>query len=109
MLEGLFGSIYKERILMFIFCREQGYAREMAVFYDIALTPIINQLKNLESGSVVFAQSQGRTKIYKLNPRYPFLQELKNLLEKALQFYPQDLKKKLLYNRRRPRKSNKPL
>lgn len=109
MLESLFGSIYKEKILIFILCREEGYAREIAKFYGIPLTPIINQLKNLESSSIIFAQSQGRTKVYKFNPRYQFLPELKKLLEKAVSFYPQELQQELLYNRRRPRRSNKPL
>ncbi len=109
MLEGLFSSIYKEKILTFILCREKGYAREIARFYDIPLTPLINQLKNLESGTVLFAQAQGRTKMYKFNPRYPFLSELKKLLEKVVNFYPEELQQRLLYNRSRPRRSNKPL
>jgi len=109
MLESLLGSICKEKVLIFILCREEGYAREIAKFYEIPLTPVINQLKKLESSSIIFARSQGRTKVYKFNPRYQFLPELKKLLEKAVSFYPQELQQELLYNRRRPRRSNKAL
>jgi hypothetical protein len=47
--------------------------------------------------------------VYTFNPRYAFLEELKGLLEKTLDFYPEDLRKALLLNRRRPRLRGKPL
>ena len=109
MIESLIGSVNKEKILVFLQCREEGYAREIAKFYEISLTPVINQLKLLEAGNVLFTKLQGRTKLYKFNPRYPFLKELRNLLEKVVSFYPENLIKELQYNRRRPRRSNKPL
>jgi len=109
MIESLLGSVNLERVLIFLQCREEGYAREIAKFYDIPLTPVINQLKKLEVGNVIFAKKQGKTKIYKFNPRFPFQQELRNLLEKVITFYPQDVVQKLQYNRRRPRRSTKPI
>jgi DNA-binding transcriptional ArsR family regulator len=109
MLEVLLGSTIKEKILLFIFCRNQGYAREISCFYDIPLTSVLKQLKKLEAGNVIYAEPQGKTVIYKFYPRYPFLTELKTLLEKAISFYPDDLVEKLQYNRRRPRRTGKPL
>ena len=109
MLEALFGSITKEKVLLYILCRAEGYPREIAKFFGIPLNTVAKQLKKLETDNVLYAQLQGKTKIYRFNPRYPFLPELKDLLEKALTFYPQDLQKQLLYNRRRPRRSDKPL
>lgn len=109
MLEALLGSRNKERILVFIYCRKTGYARQIAEFYEIPLTVVINHLKNLEGSNVLFTEIQGRTKLYRFNPRYPFLKELYSLLEKALSFYPENLVQKLQYNRRRPRKTGKPL
>jgi len=102
MIEGLLGSIYKERILVFILCRQRGYAREIARFYEISLTAVINQLNNFEKNGILTALKQGKTLVYKLNPRYPFLSELEALLEKVVSFYPEDLREKLIYNRRRP-------
>lgn len=109
MIESLLGTVNKEKILVFLQCREEGYAREIAAFYDIPLTPVINQLKILEAGNVIFSKLQGRTKLYRFNPRYPFLTELRNLLVKVVSFYPENIKKDLQYNRRRPRRSEKPL
>ena len=107
MIEGLLGSIYKERILVFIFCRKKGYAREITRFYEISLTAVINHLNNFEKNGILTTQKQGKTIVYKLNPRYPFISELEALLEKVVSFYPEDLEAKLLYNRRRPRRKDK--
>ena len=47
-MEVLLGSINAERILIFLFCRNEGYAREIAHFYSTVLSPIQNQLNKLE-------------------------------------------------------------
>jgi len=93
---------------MFIFARDEGYAREIARFFDADLTPIQKQLEKFELGGVLVSRNVGRTRLYMFNPRYAFLYELKNLLEKALSFYPDDLRERLIMNRRRPRRSGKP-
>jgi hypothetical protein len=51
----------------------------------------------------------GRTRLYSFNPRYPFLDELRALLEKALEFYPEEEKARLFPERSRPRRKGKPL
>ena len=88
MIEVLLGSKNAERVLIYIFSREEGYAREIANYYKTDLTPIQKQLDKLESGGVLASRTVGRTRPYVFNPRYPFLKELKVLLEKALSFYP---------------------
>ena len=98
-----------ERVLIFILARGEGYAREISRFFDTSLTPIQKQLDKLESGSVLVSRTAGRTRLYTLNPRYPFLKELRALLEKALSFYPDEVRDSLLLNRRRPRRRGKPL
>lgn len=109
MLEAILGSANSERVLIFLTAREEGYAREIARFFDSALAPIQQQLEKLEFGGVLVSRSAGRTRLYSLNPRYPFLDELKALLNKALTFYPEDLREDLMMNRRRPRRAEKPL
>jgi len=52
---------------------------------------------------------QGRTKIYFLNPRYAFLEELTTLLNKAKEYYKPELKNKFEMRRKRPRRPEKPL
>lgn len=109
MLETIFGSANSERVLIFLTAREEGYAREIARFFDTTLAPIQQQLERLEFGGVLVSRSAGRTRLYSFNPRYPFLEELKALLNKALTFYPEELREDLVMNRRRPRRADKPL
>jgi hypothetical protein len=109
MLEPIFGSINAERVLIFIFARDKGYAREISRFFETGFYPIYAQLERLEFGGVLVSQKVGKTREFEFNPRYTFLNELKNLLEKALSFYPEIDREKLVMNRRRPRRSSKKL
>ncbi len=108
MLEPLLGSTNSERVLMYILAREEGYVREIARFFQADPDSIQKQLVRLEAGGVLVSRSAGRTRLYSFNPRYPFLNELKTLLEKALTFYEQTEQDRLLMNRRRPRRNGKP-
>ena len=92
---------------MYIYTRGEGYAREIARFYETDLLPIQKQLDKLEAGGVLVSREVGKTRPYVFNPRYPFLNELKALLEKALSFFPQEEQGKFMMNRRRPRARGK--
>jgi predicted transcriptional regulator len=109
MLGPLLGSESKERVLIFLLARETGYATEMARFFETDLYGIQNQLDRLETGGILVSQKVGRTRVYSFNPGYAFLEELKELLEKTLSFYPEGIREDLLMNRRRPRLRGKPL
>lgn len=109
MLTPLLGTENSERVLIFLLTRNEGYAREIAQVFDTNLYGIQRQLDKLESGGILVSRTAGRTRLYQFNPRYPFLNELKQLLEKAFSFYPEDMRENLLMNRRRPRKRDKPL
>ena len=109
MLEALFGSGNREKVLFFLFIREEGYPREIAKFFNTDLRSIQNQFEKLEAGGVVYSRLVGNTRLYAFNPRYPFLNELHALLEKALSFYPDEDKERLMMGRRRPRRAGKPL
>lgn len=109
MLEGLFGTINKEKILLYVYAREEGYPREVAKYYGIDLRTIQNQFEKLELGGVLYSRMLGRTRLYAFNPRFVFLEELKQMLDKALSFYPEEDRERLLMTRRRPRRKGKPL
>ena len=96
MLEPVLGSASSERVLIFILAREKAYATEIARFFSTDLSPIQMQLDKLESGGVLKSQTAGRTRLFEFNPRYPFFKELKALLEKALSFYPEEVRGSLL-------------
>jgi predicted ArsR family transcriptional regulator len=109
MLTPLFGTENSERVLIFLLARNEGYAREIAQFFETNLYAIQRQLDKLEAGGVLVSRTAGRTRLYQFNPRYTFLNELSQLLEKALSFYPESVRENLVMNRRRPRKRGKPL
>jgi hypothetical protein len=109
MIESLLGSKNAERVLIYIFAREEGYAREIAGFYETDLKSVQMQLDKFEKSGVLVSRAVGRTRPYMFNPRYPFLSELKALLEKAFSFYPQEEREELVMNRRRPRAKGKKL
>ena len=109
MLASLFGSKTAERVLIFLAAREEGYAREMARFFETDLKSVQKQLDKLEAAGVLSSREVGRTRPYTFNPRYPFLAELKALLEKAITFYPEEEREKLVMIRRRPRGRGKVL
>lgn len=109
MIEVLLGSKNAERVLVFLFVREEGYAREIARYFETDLKSIQGQLDKLERGGVLVSREVGKTRPYTFNPRYPFLNELKALLEKAFYFYPAREQEELTMNRRRPRARGKAL
>jgi hypothetical protein len=109
MIEVLLGSKNAERVLLYIFTRKEGYAREIASFYGTDLKPIQMQLDKFEKGGVLVSRAVGRTRPFVFNPRYPFLNELKALLEKAVSFYPANEQQEFIMNRRRPRAQGKEL
>jgi len=109
MLESLLGSITRERVLLFLYARDEGYPREISRFFKTDLDPVQKQLEKLEAGGILYSRSAGRTRLYAMNPRYPFLKEVNALLDKVLSFYPVEEREKLIMVRRRPRRKGKPL
>jgi len=109
MIESLLGSKNREFVLLFLYARNEGYAREIARFYETDLSQIQKQLERLEIGNILISKLIGKIRLYSLNPRYPFIKELKALLEKVLYFYPEDERTKLTMIRKRPRRKGKPL
>ena len=109
MLEELFGCKNRERVLQFILANGQGYAKEIADFYGSSIDPIQKQLERLELGSILVSQTVGRTRLFMFNPRYAFKKELEALLLKAREFYDLDEIERLTKQRKRPRRTGKPL
>ena len=109
MFNAIFGSTTAEQVLIFISARGSGYGREIASFFNSSQTGIRNQLDRLEQGGIIYGENQGNTRIYKLNPRYSVYKELKQLLDRMIEFYPAEVVEELQMNRRRPRRQSKPL
>jgi len=109
MLAELFGSKNRERVLQYIDVHGEGYAKKIADFYDTSVDPIKKQLERLEAGGILVSQTVGRTRLFMFNPRYAFRDELHALLEKAREFYSPEERERLTKQRKRPRRTGKPL
>ena len=109
MLEAFIGSTNRERVLLYLFFRKEGYAREISRYYDTDLSQIQKQLERLEIGSILYSRRVGKTVMYGLNPRYSFKSELEALFQKIFVFLPKDEQDSLTMDRKRPRRKGKPL
>ena len=107
MLEPLFESKLKERILFYVWKCPDSYANEIARNFDAHLYAVQNQLKKLEQGGVMVSQLKGRVRLFRLNPRYAFLAELTGLLGKAYGFLSHEEQQLYYVKRRRPRRTGK--
>lgn len=108
MLKVLFGSKDKEFVLQYILSKNEGYASKIARFFNLNSSQIKKQLESLEEGGVLVGFQIGKARLYKYNPRYYFLDEMKALLVKARDVYPDELKEKLMFSRTAPRRDGKP-
>jgi len=109
MLEALFGNSTVEKILFYLSTYGEGYPLGMARNFGVPVNKIQQQLRRLENGGIVVSRLFGKVRLYNLNPRYPFLDELRGLLSKAFQFVPEAEKENYYRNRTRPRRAGKPL
>lgn len=109
MIEAIVGSEGAERTLLFIEAREAGYAREISETFDISLSAVQKHLYRMEAGGLLVSQQVGKTRVFSFNPRFLFVAETRSLLRAVLAKLPEHTKEKLLMNRRRPRRTGKPL
>lgn len=108
-LKGILRAESQEKILIYLMKRERGYAKGIAEFYQVPVTPIQKQLKRLEEDGIIVRLQLGSLKEYQLNRRNAFYPELILLLEKAITAYPKEIIRELQMERKRPRASGKPV
>lgn len=111
MLEYLFGNAVIEKIAFYLLKNEKCYPSELKEVFQSPLYSFQRALARLEKGGVIVSRREGKTLIYEFNPRYPFLNELKALLQKAYEFFPEEIRIKYYepIKRKRPRRQGKPL
>src|SRR5688572_16024855 len=93
MLEELFGNKNIEKILIFLFVNGKCYGTQLHRCLQTALTPIQKALNRLEKGGIISSYYEGKTRLYRFNPTYPFIHELEQLLKKAFTLLPANTKK----------------
>lgn len=111
MLEYLFSNKNVEKILMYLCIHEKANGSELRRFFGTALDPIQKTLRKLEEGGLLASFLEGKTRVFRWNPRCPFLEEIKALAQKAYSYLPDHIKKTHYQSkmRKRPRKTGKPL
>jgi hypothetical protein len=93
MLELLFGNQNVQKILLFLFVNGKCYGTQLHRLLKTPLTPLQKAFLRLERGGIVLSQLEGKTRVYQLNPAYPLLAELQQLLKKAYILLPAQEKK----------------
>lgn len=93
MLEGLCGNKNIQKVLLFLFVNNKCYGTQLQRLLKTPLTSLQNALARLEKGRLIISYCEGKTKLYQLNPGYPLLTELEQLLKKAYTLLPPQDKK----------------
>ncbi len=109
MLDALFGNATAEKVLLYLEHYGEGYASAIAETYGISLNIVQRQLMRFENAGLLVSVLKGRTRLFLWNPRYAFLAEVRALLAKALRALPAAERKRYFAQRRRPRRSGKPI
>ena len=103
-----FGGRTRTETLLSLQLLEESYARELARLLERPVSGVLKALQSLEADGLVEARSVGRTRIYRLAPRYFAIAELKKYLERLTE--PEDeLRERVSRLRRRARKTGKRL
>lgn len=86
----------------------ESYPRELARLLSMPLSAVQRALASLERDGLVAARPLGRTRVYRLDPRYFARQELQRFLLRLTE-PDADLRGRVGAMRRRPRRAGKPL
>ncbi len=111
MLEELFGNPVIEKILFYLVVNQKCYPSQLKKIFQIPLYSVQRAFMRLEKGGIIARSQEGKTAMYQFNPRYPFLEKLKNFLQNAYNSFPEEFREKYYepITRTRPRRQGKPL
>ncbi len=105
---GVFGGEAAERCLLFLANYGEGYPREIARTFGLNLSSVQGQLDRFETAGVVASRLRGHTRLYVIDPRWPFRRELLALLERMLEAAGEEERRRFYRRRTRPRRRGKP-
>jgi len=103
-----FGADGRTRVLLALRLLGDSYPRELARLLERPLSGVQKALRSLELDGLVAGRPVGRTRVYRLNPRYFAADALFGYLSRLTE-PEQRLKDRAAELRRRPRRSAKPL
>ncbi|WP_036090695.1 ArsR family transcriptional regulator [Leptospira sp. WS58.C1] len=108
-LEGVFGNKTAGRVLLHIFHYSEIHAAAIATDYNVAVTPIKNQLLRFEESGILTSKIVGKARVYLFNSKSVFVKPIKEILGIVYNTMPIFEREKLFSTRRRPRRKGKPV
>jgi len=109
MIEALTGGRTAEKVLLYLSTYGEGYSQGIAKTFGVPFSMVYKQLIRMESKGLLVSQVKGKTRLFRWNPRFPLLKELQILLQRALDLLPESEREMYFRERRRPRRTGKPL
>jgi DNA-binding transcriptional ArsR family regulator len=103
-----FGSAARTAVLVALELLGESYARELARLSGNHLASVQAALRGLERDGLVAGRAAGRTRLFRLSPRYFALAELRGFLRRLSEAEP-EIVSRVEQLRRRPRRTGKPL
>lgn len=102
-----FGGKTRTLVLVALSVLEESFPREMARVLEVPLNGIQQAIRGLEADGIVSGRTAGRTRLFRLNPRYFALKELQAYLLRLAE--PETrLARSIAALRRRPGRTGKP-
>lgn len=103
-----FGGWTRTRVLLALRLLEESYPRELARILEAPPSGVWKALCSLELDGLVAGRSMGRTRVFRIEPRYFAYKDLLAYLLRLVE--PEDeLRDRVASIRRRPRRTGKPL
>ena len=103
-----FGGQGRTRVLFALRLLAESYPRELARVLAMPFSSVQKALQSLERDGLIAGRELGRTRMYRLDPRYFAHEDLERFLLRLVE--PEsDLKARVAALRRRPRRAGKPL
>ncbi len=101
-----FGGWTRTRVLLALSLLEESYPRELARLLDAPPSGVLKALRSLEFDGLVAGRNVGRTRVFRLNPRYFAVADLQRYLRRLTE--PEnELRDRVARLRRRPRRTGK--
>jgi len=103
-----FGGQSRTRVLLALRLLSESYPRELARVLGMPFSSVQKALRSLERDGLVAGRAFGRTRVFRLDPRYFGYDELQRFLLRLTE--PElELRTRVSTMRRRPRRTAKPL
>jgi len=103
-----FGGQTRTRVLLALGLLGESYPSELARILDVRLSGIQQAIRSLELDGLIAGRSMGRTRVFRIEPRYFAYRELLSYVMRLTEPEEQ-LQERVASLRRRPRRTGKRL